>query len=95
MGLLAGSSKALLGALLGESVARADLDPGGSGLAGGLNLGGLQFLGRFSQEPGSIESADRSVGNVEGVERRGDPLDGALGGHDHSLFDNRQGSMIC
>jgi hypothetical protein len=45
------SPEALLGALLGESVARADLIPRGTGLAGGLNLGGLQFLRRFSQPP--------------------------------------------
>jgi hypothetical protein len=95
LGLIAGSSKALLGALLGESVARADLIPRGSGLAGGLNLGRLQFLGRFSQESGGFESADGSVGNVEGAERCSDPLDGTLGGHPYSLFDNQPGSMVC
>ncbi len=95
LGLVASSSEALLRALFGESVARADDIPGGTGLAGGLNLGGLQLLGRFSQVPGSFESADRSVGGVESVERRGDPPDGTLGGHHHSVFDNRYRSMIC
>ena len=65
------SPEALLGALFGESVARADLTPRRTGLAGGLNLGGLQFLSRFSQLPGSIEPAHRSVGDVESAERRG------------------------
>src|SRR5882724_8733919 len=59
LGLVASSPEALLGTLLGESVARADLDPRGSGLAGGLNLGGLQFLGRFSQAPGGFEPPGR------------------------------------
>ena len=94
LGLVASSSEALLGALFGESVARADLIPGGTGLAGGLNLGGLQLLGRFSQVPRSFESANRSVGDVESAERRGDPPDGTLGGHHHSVFDNRYRSMI-
>ena len=94
LGLVASSSEALLGALFGESVARADLIPGGTGLAGGLNLGGLQLLGRFSQAPGSFESANRSVGDVESAERRSDPPDGTLGGHHHSVFDNRCRSMI-
>ena len=78
LGLIAGSPEALLGALFGESVARADLIPGGAGLAGGLNLGGLQLLCRFSQLPGSCESADWSVGDVEGAERRSDPPTGLL-----------------
>lgn len=95
LGLVASSPEALLGALFGESVARADLIPGGPGLAGGLNLGGLQLLCRFSKLPGSPESADRSVGDVESAERRGDPPDGILGGHHHSVFDNRPRSMIC
>ena len=77
--------EALLGALLGQSVARADLIPGGTGLAGGLNLVGLQLLGRFSQPPGSVEPAHRSVGDVQRAERRGDPPDGILGGHHHSV----------
>ena len=85
LGLLASSPEALLGALFSESVARADLVPGGTGLAGGLNLGGLQFLCRFSQLPGSFEPANRSVGDVESAERRGDPPDGIPGGHHHSV----------
>ena len=85
LGLVAGSSKALLGALFGESVARADLIPSGTGLAGGLNLGGLQLFCRFSQLPGSVESANRSVGGVESAERGSNPPDGILGGHHHSV----------
>src|ERR1700733_9165908 len=54
LGLLAGSPETLLRALLGEPVARADLQPGGSGLAGGFNLGSLQFLGRLSEEAGGV-----------------------------------------
>ena len=84
----------MLGALLGESVARADLVPRGSGLAGGLNLGGLQLLCRFSQEPGGFESANGSVGDVESAERSMDPFDRVLGGHQLSLFDNWYWSMI-
>jgi len=91
LGLVASSPEALLGALFRESVARADLIPGGAGLAGGLNLGGFQLLCRFSQLPGSFESADRSVGDVESGERRGDPLDGTLGGHRHSVSTTRTG----
>ena len=53
-GLVAGGPEALLCTLLGESVARADLDPRGAGLAGGLHLGGLQFLSRFPQAPGGF-----------------------------------------
>ena len=94
LGLGAGSSKALLGALFGESVARADLIPGGTGLAGGLYLGGLQLLCRFSQLPGNFEPANRPVGDVESAERRSDPPDGILGGHRHRVFDNRYRSMI-
>ena len=94
LGLAAGRPKALLGALLGESVARADLIPRDTGLAGGLDLDGLQVLGRFSQLPGDFESANRSVGDVESAERCGDPPDGILGGHRHSVFDNRYRSMI-
>jgi len=45
----------LLGTLLGEPVARADLIPRSSGFAGGLNLSGLQFLCCFSQAPGGVE----------------------------------------
>ena len=65
------SPEALLGALFGESVARADLTPRRTGLAGGLNLGGLQVLGRFSQAPGGVKPANRAVGDVESAERRG------------------------
>jgi hypothetical protein len=75
----------LLGALFGQSVARADLVPRGAGLAGGLNLGGLQLLCRFSQPPGSVEPAHRSVGDVESAERRGDPPQETLWGHCHSV----------
>ena len=78
---VAGSPEALLGALLGEPVARADLDPGDPGLAGGLNLGALKFLGRFPQPPGGLEPADRPVGGVESAERGEDPLDRTLGSH--------------
>ena len=95
LGLVASSPEALLSALFGEPVARADLIPGGPGLAGGLDLGGLQLLCRFSQLPGSCESANRPIGDVESAERRGDPPDGILGRHHHSVFDNRSGSMIC
>src|ERR1700722_4194706 len=84
-GQVAPRPEALLGALLGESVARADLVPRSTGLAGGLNLGGLQFLCRFSQLPGSVEPAYRSVGDVERAERCGDPPDETLGGHHHSV----------
>ena len=94
LGLVAGSPEALLGTLLGESVARADLNPRGSGLAGGLNLGGLQFVCRFSQAPGGFEPADRPVGGVESAERSQDPLGRTLGGHAHSVFDTRYRSMI-
>jgi len=94
LGLVAGSPEALLGTLLGESVARADLDPRGSGLAGGLNLSSLQFLGRLSQAPGGFEPADRPVGGVESAERSQDPLSETLGGHRHSVFDIRYRSMI-
>jgi hypothetical protein len=94
LGLVAGGPEALLGALLGEPVARADLVPRGAGLAGGLDLAGLEFLGRFSQAPGSVKPAHRPVGDVEGAERGKDPLDGTLGGHQHSLVDNRCRSMI-
>jgi hypothetical protein len=80
--------------LLGEAVAGAYLGPGGSGLAGGLNLGGFQLLRRFPQAAGGIEPADRPVGDVESAERGEDPLAGILGGHRHSLFDNRHRSMI-
>jgi hypothetical protein len=90
-GLVAGGPEALLSTLLGEPVAGADLIPGGSGFAGGLNLGGLQFLGRFSQAPGGVEPADRAVGDVESAERGQDPLDGTLGGHSHSVVDSRSG----
>jgi hypothetical protein len=75
--------EALLGALLGQSVARADLIPRGTGLAGGLDLGGLQILCRFSQPPGSVEPAHRPVGDVQGAERRGNPPQETLGGHWH------------
>ena len=67
------SPEALLGALFGQSVARANLVPRSAGLAGGLNLGRLQLLCRFSQPPGSIEPAHRPVGDVQSAERRGDP----------------------
>jgi len=93
-GLVAGGPEALLRTLLGKPVARADLDPRGSGLAGGLNLGGLQFLCRFSQAPGGFEPADRPVGGVESAERSQDPLGETLGGHRHSVFDTRYRSMI-
>ena len=93
-GLVAGGPEALLRTLLGKPVARADVNPRGSGLAGGLNLGGLQFLGRFSQPPGGFESAHRPVGGVESAERCGDPLDRILGGHQVSVVDNRRRSMI-
>jgi len=75
----------LLGSLFGESVARADLVPSGAGLAGGVNLGDLQVLCDFSETPGGFESAKGSVGGVECIDRRGDPLDKALGGHDESV----------
>src|ERR1700733_6659354 len=94
LGLVADSPEALLGTLLGKSVARADLHPRGSGLAGGLNLGGLQLLGRFSQAPGGVEPADRPGGDVEVAERGEYPLDGVLGGHLHSVFDSGRWSMI-
>ena len=93
-GLVVGGPEALLRTLLGKPVARADLNPRGSGLAGGLNLGGLQFLCRFSQAPGGFESAHRPVGDVESAERSGDPLDRAFGGHQVSVVDNRRRSMI-
>jgi ATP-binding cassette, subfamily B, bacterial len=93
-GLLVGSPEALLGTLLGKPVARADLDPRGPGLAGGLNLGGLQFLCRFSQAPGRFEPAHRLVGGVESAQRGKDPLDRTLGGHGTSLFDIWCRSMI-
>jgi hypothetical protein len=80
--------------LLGESVARADLDPRSSGLAGGLDLSGLQFVCRFSQAPGGFEPADRPVGGVESAERSKDPLGRTLGSHRHSVFDTRYRSMI-
>jgi hypothetical protein len=85
LGLAACGPEALLGALFGQSVARADLTPGGTGLAGGLNLGRLQILCRFSQPPGSVEPAHRPVGDVQGAERRGDPPQETLRGHDHSV----------
>jgi hypothetical protein len=94
LGVVAGTSEALLGTLLGEPVGRANLNPRGSGLAGGLNLGGLQLLCRFSQAPGGLEPADGPVGGVEGAERSKDPLDRALGGHGHSVFDSWPRSMI-
>ena len=56
LGLLADGPETLLGALLGQPVARADLEPGGPGLAGGLDLGGLQFLGRLAQAAGGVEA---------------------------------------
>lgn len=93
-GLVAGGPEALLRTLLGKPVAGADLIPRGSGLAGGLNLGGLQFLCRFSQAPGGFESAHRPVGDAEGAERSGDPLDRIFGGHQVSVVDNRCRSMI-
>jgi hypothetical protein len=77
--------EALLGALLGQPVARADLIPGGPSLASGLNLGGLQVLCRFSQPPGSVEPAHRPVGDLQSAERRGDPPEETLGGHCHSV----------
>ena len=93
-GLVAGGPEALLRTLLGKPVACADLNPRGSGLAGSLNLGGLQFLCRFSQVPGGFESAHRPVGDVESAERSGDPLNRTLGGHQVSVVDNRSRSMI-
>jgi hypothetical protein len=84
----------LLGTLLGEPVGRADFNPRRSGLAGGLNLGGLKFLGRFPQAPGGFEPADRSVGGIESAKRSNDALDRTLAGHDHSLIDNSYRSMI-
>lgn len=93
-GLVAGGPEALLRTLLGKPVARADLNPRGSGLAGSLNLGGLQFLCRFSQVPGGFESAHRPVGDVESAERSGDPLNRTLGGHQVSVVDDRCRSMI-
>jgi hypothetical protein len=73
IGPIAGPSKALLGALLGQAVACADLTPRGPGLAGGFHLGGLEILGRFSQPPRGLESAHLSVGNVESGGRGQDP----------------------
>jgi len=93
-GLVTGAPEALLRTLLGQPVARADLNPRGSGLAGGLDLGGLQFLCRFSQAPGGFESAHRPVGDVESAKCSGDPLDKTLGGHQVSVVDNRCRSMI-
>jgi hypothetical protein len=88
------ASEALLGTLLGEPVALADLNPRDPGLAGGLDLGGLQFLCGFSQAPGGLEPADRPVGDVEGAERGQDPLDRTLGCHQYSVVDSRSRSMI-
>jgi hypothetical protein len=93
-GLAASRPEALLGALLGEPVASADLIPRGPGFAGGLDLGGLKFVGRFAQAPGGVEPAHRPVGDVESAERGEDPLDGTLGGHHHSVVDSGQRSMI-
>jgi hypothetical protein len=81
-------AKPLLGALFGEPIAGADLNPSRTGMAGSLDLGGLQFISGLSQAPGSIEPADWAVGVVERIQRRRDSLNGVLGGHDHSLFDN-------
>ena len=90
----AGGPEALLGSLLGEPVARADVVPGGSGFTGGIDLGGLEFLRRFSQPPGGVEPGQRPVGGVESTERGQDPLDGIPGGHTDSVVDSRQESMI-
>jgi hypothetical protein len=68
--------------------------PGGPGLASRLDLGRLQLLCRFSQLPRGFETPDRPVGGIESAERGKDPLGGILGGHGHSVFDNRSRSMI-
>jgi hypothetical protein len=81
----------LLSTLFREPVAGADLNPGGTGLAGGVDLGGLQFLSRLSKTPGGVESAYWAVGAIEFLERSDDPLDRTFGGHDDSVSTKPSG----
>lgn len=85
------SPEALLGTLFSKSVTRADLFPGGTGLAGGLDLSGLQFLCGFAKAPCGVQPGHLPVSGIEVTERRSDPPDGPLGGHHHSVATSTAG----